>query len=289
MTRPIALVTYRGLPELTAEDRLLGEALGRVGHPCIAAVWDDSSVSWEDFAAVVVRSMWDYHLRPAEFLDWVSRLEARGTPLFNPPDTLRWNHDKRYLRELEAAGVDVVPTAWIPQGDAGGLGEILAERGWSHAVVKPAISASAYETFAVDDAGVDAMEDTWHRLLARGAVLVQPYLSEVAEHGEWSLCFFAGTFSHAVRKRPRKGEFRSQAEFGGDLRVLPPPPGAVKAAHGLLDAAGREWVYARVDGVMLRDRFQLMELELIEPMLFLDMVPAAVERFVHAIAARIGE
>jgi glutathione synthase/RimK-type ligase-like ATP-grasp enzyme len=240
-------------------------------------------------AAVVVRSTWDYHLRPSEFLGWVSRLESHRTTLFNPPATLRWNHDKRYLRELEEAGVHIVPTAWILPGDPRTLRTVLADRGWARAVVKPAISASAYETFVVNGDTVDAEEVAWRRVLARGTVLVQPFLGEVAEDGEWSLCFFAGGFSHAVRKRPREGEFRSQAEFGGELVVAHPPEAAVDAAYALLETAGQEWLYARVDGVLIRDEFALMELEFIEPMLFLELVSDAPTRFAQAITARIGE
>jgi len=289
MTRPIALATHRGLPALTPEDQLLRTAIASQGVASMATVWDDPLVPWEDVAAVVVRSTWDYHHRPIEFLDWIARLANIGVPIFNPPATLRWNHDKRYLLQLAEAGTDIVPTAWILPDEPRTLADVLAERGWDRAVVKPAISASAHETFLVDGVAGAEHEASCRRLLAHGAVLVQPFLEEVARQGEWSLCFLADAFSHAVRKRPRPGDFRSQAEFGGEYRVMDPPDQAVVAARRLLETSGQEWLYARVDGVMVDSRFSLMELELIEPAVFLDLVPEAAGRFARAIVTRIGE
>lgn len=289
MTRPIALATHRGLPELAPDDRLLGPALARRGLPSFAAVWDDPSIPWGEVGAVVVRSTWDYHRRTAEFLAWIARVEDLGVTILNPPATLRWNHDKRYLRDLADAGADIVPTAWILPEEPRALGDVLADRGWDRAVVKPAISASAHETFLVDGASLSESESAWSRLLRQGVVLVQPFIEEVANEGEWSLCFFSGAFSHAVCKRPLAGDFRSQAEFGGELRVAEPPSGSVEAARRLLDASQRRWIYARVDGVMVGGRFLLMELELIEPGLFLDLEPEAPGRFAGAIAAEVGD
>lgn len=282
----VALATSAAYATLAPDDRPLAAALDRRGIEAVPAVWDDAAVAWRDFDAVVVRSCWDYHHRPDRFAAWVSWIERLGVPLWNPPAVLRWNADKRYLRELEARGVRVVPTAWIEPGGETTLAALLRERGWTDAVVKPAVSASAHGTWRTALASADADEARF-RAAARERLLVQPFVREVAESGEWSLVFFGGRFSHAVLKRPRAGDFRVQAEHGGEHRLLPADPGLVREAEAVLAAAPPGWLYARVDGCVVGGRLCLMELELLEPMLFLEAEPLAAERFADALVAAL--
>lgn len=283
MTRRIALATCARLPALTPDDRLLAAALERRGATPCARVWDDAGVPWREHDGVVIRSCWDYHLRLAEFTAWLDRLERSRVRVWNPPALLRWNANKRYLRELEEEGVPVVPTAWLESRSS--IGALLRERGWNRAVVKPAVSASAHGTWRTDVDRAAADQARLDEAMAAGALLVQPFLEEVARDGEWSLLFFGGTFSHAVCKRPREGEFRVQHEFGGTAHQVRAPGALRRDAERVLAAACRRlWIekrdvaYARVDGVERDGRLLLMELECIEPQLYLALEPTAPER-----------
>jgi glutathione synthase/RimK-type ligase-like ATP-grasp enzyme len=240
-------------------------------------------VDWLAYGAVVLRSTWDYHHRIAEFQAWVDRMEALGTRLWNPPRILRWNSDKRYLARLTHPSLSPPPTAILERGTAVSLGALLVARGWDEAVIKPAISADGFSTeqtsrrqAAADQAVLDAM-------LARGDVVIQQLVPEIRSHGEISMMFFGGAFSHAVSKRPAAGEFRVQERFGGVIARTEPPPALVAHAQELLHSHAPGCLYGRVDVVAARDRFVLMEVELLEPSLYLEHHPPAARAFALAI------
>jgi len=282
--RRIALATSAAYPRLAPDDRLVLAPLGARDVCAEPAVWDDPSVRWEAYDAVVVRSCWDYHLRPDAFAGWVGRLTALGVPLWNPPATLHWNARKTYLRDLARAGVGTVPTAWVDASCDDTLAALLAARGWAEAVVKPVVSASAHRTWRVTAADAPAHEAEFRAALAHGDAMVQPYLDAVAADGEWSLVFLGGAFSHAALKRPRAGDFRVQAEHGGSAEPATPSLGIVAQAESIVRRFAAGCVYARVDGVVTDDTLRLMELELVEPSLFLGLHPDAPGRFARAIA-----
>ena len=273
--------------DLAPDDRLLLPALAAHGIEGAAAVWDDPAEDWGRFGAVVVRSCWDYHHKLAPFEEWTLRLEADGVPLWNPAPLLRWNARKTYLLDLAARGVPIVPTRFLHPPEVPALDAVLEDAGWVEAVVKPVVSASAHETWR---AGRGRVPDAarFARLAARMPVMVQPFLREVEREGEWSLCFFDGRFSHAVLKRPRPGDFRVQTDHGGVAQGAEASEALVASAAAALAAAGSPTVYARVDGCMLDGVFHLMELELLEPGLFLALEPRAPARFAAAIARRLG-
>ena len=211
----LALATSAKVPGLTDDDRLLALALASEGMRAEPAVWNDPHVDWRRFAGVVIRSTWDYHLQHSAFLAWLDRLDGSGVPVFNAPVLVTWNSEKTYLRDLAAHSVPIVPTRWLERGDRCSLGEILRETGWADVVVKPAISASAHDTWRASAPCSAAEEMKLERMIGNGRVLVQPFLGEVQSEGEWSLLFFGGCYSHSVIKRPHRGDFRVQREHGG--------------------------------------------------------------------------
>jgi hypothetical protein len=273
----VALVTWSGLPELSPGDRLLHDALVARGATVQAAVWDDPAVAWTSFDRIVIRSTWDYHKRVDAFAAWLDARAADGSPLWNPPALVRRNLHKRYLLDLAARGVPIVPTELVPRGTPRSLDAIRTARGWSRVVVKPAVAATAFRT------ALDPDPAAFTELLADNDVLVQPFLEEVVRDGEWSLIFLSGRFSHAVLKRPRAGDFRVQNDFGGTAVATVPAPRLVAEAARVVDAIDSPWLYARVDGVIVNGTFLLMELELTEPALFLELSDEAVARFADLI------
>ena len=283
----VAFATSSAWPELTRDDRLAAEAVRARGMRVSPAVWSDSAVAWSVFDAIVIRSTWDYHRRFAEFNGWIGALEHAGCTVWNPCRLLRWNANKRYLADLAERGVPIVPTAWMLATGGPALGEIMDVNGWDEVVVKPTISATAHGMRRVRRGDAESNG----RIGDSGPgveLLVQPLVHEIATAGEWSVVFFGDTFSHSVRKRPVAGDFRVQEEFGGSSVAEPAPSHVIAAAQAVLAAVTEPWLYARVDGVETSGGFLLMELEMLEPLLFFELEPAAPPRFAEAMVTRLG-
>ncbi len=282
----VALVTCGTELGREPDDRQrLIPALAARGLRGVPVVWNDPAVDWAAFRLAVIRSTWDYHLRRDAFLAWIRRAAAR-TALWNPPAVLAWNTHKFYLRELAAKGLPVLPTVWLDAGTPARLGAILAEQGWTRAVIKPAVGASAYGALRVDPATLAAGQAHLDAWLPTHDMLVQPYLPTVETTGEHSLMFVDGVFTHAVRRTPA---LSAEGAAAPPWSRVTAPDDEVALAARILAAAPAPALYARVD--LLRDAagaLHLMELELTEPFLFLEEAPDAVTRLAAAIAARAG-
>ncbi len=284
----VALATCAALPDLDVEDAPLVPALSQAGIEGVPLVWNDPQADWAAYDLVVVRTTWDYPNKIAAFLDWADRVAAMRT-LWNPAPMLRWNTDKRYLRELAGHGVPIVPTRWLERGSTHDLGAILAGERWDEAVLKPVVSAGARRTRMVArDTLADGQRFLAEQLTQR-AMMVQPYVPEVSTVGELSLLYFNGGFSHAVRKIPAAGDFRVQTEHGGRVVAVAPDATELAAGQRVLDALGSETLYARVDLLPTGDgELRLLELEVTEPSMFLTWDAAAPARFAAAIGAWLG-
>lgn len=288
MTR-LALATCAALPGLHHDDRVLLDALDARGvHPRLLA-WDDPSVDWDGHDLVVIRSTWDYAARRDSFVAWAARVAA-ATRLWNPPDVVAWNTDKRYLRTLADAGVPVVPTRWVERGEAVDLATVMRTHGWERGVVKPVVSSGSRGTVRFDADGAPTVQPHLDDLLARGDAMIQPYLPSIEETGEISVVWIDGRITHAVRKRPGAGDFRVQEQFGGREERVDLDTDLHEVAERALRHAGDGCRYARVDVVPgLDGSYQLMELELVEPQLFLRYHHAAAERLADAVVAALLE
>ncbi|RMH40782.1 MAG: hypothetical protein D6689_12785 [Deltaproteobacteria bacterium] len=277
----VALATCRRKPEPDPDEQPLLAALAARGLRAAAWAWDDPSIDWSGARLVVLRSTWNYADRPDAFVAWVAAT-ARATRLCNGADIVRANVHKRYLLALERAGVAIAPTVLVPRGDAASVADIAARRGWPSVVVKPAVSAASRQTARFDDPASPAADAHLHRVLATGDALVQRYLPSTETEGERALVWIDGAFTHSVRKAPR---FSGDSESVGDPRPLTDEERALGDAA--LAAAPRPLVYARVDVARRPDgQLAVMELELMEPSLFLREWPAALDRFADAIARR---
>ncbi|MEU4392234.1 hypothetical protein [Kribbella sp. NPDC023855] len=281
----IALANSADYAELHPHDLPLKAALEAAGLHPVAETWSDPSVDWSSYDAVLLRAVWDYHRRHLEFTEWLGQLDKAGVKVLNDSDLVRWNSDKRYLLELRERGVAIVPS----QVAAGAcLREVVAGLDGQEIVIKPTVSATAHHTVRGTAGSAElsrAMED-----LPEDVYLVQPFQPEIQTEGEWSLIFFDGEFSHAVLKRPAAGDYRVQDDFGGTAEQLDPPAAVLTGSTEALAAANtrRPPVYARVDGIVSAGRYLLMELELIEPYLFLPEAPEANTRLATAVANRLS-
>ncbi|MGB5850734.1 MAG: hypothetical protein WBG85_00435 [Rhodanobacter sp.] len=280
----LALATCAARARVDPDDAHLAATLERLGLPPTVCVWNDAQVDWSAFDLVLIRTIWDYHRHHAAFGQWLDRLDRLGVATVNDSRLLRWNSDKRYLAELDRLGVATIPSR-LARGSE--LARVLASMPGASVVVKPTISGGAWQTLR-GEVGDEAFAVAVAQLPPTMDYLVQPYLPEIASAGEWSLLYFGGEYSHAVIKHPAAGDYRVQDEHGGRSHPAT-PDAATRAAAGralaALTGAGHDVpAYARVDGVVSGGRFVLMELELIEPSLFLAGQPRAAERFAHLLA-----
>jgi len=279
----VAVVSSAGLRDLNQDDRLLVSALRRRGLRAEALPWREGDVDWTRVGTAVLRSTWDYTDRLGAFLAWVDGL-APHTRVVNPPDVIHWNTDKRYLAELAGEGIAVVPTRWIGAGSGARLSDVLAEAGWERAVIKPVVSLTAMNTYVVDATALDTHAQEFDRLLATRDMMVQPYLERVAADGELSLVFIDRRYSHAVAKRPKRGDFRVQAHHGGSLERCEPGDRGLGVAEDILAACEGDLAYARVDLIPDTEGAPLLiELELVEPELFLRYAPESIEHLIDVL------
>jgi glutathione synthase/RimK-type ligase-like ATP-grasp enzyme len=277
----VALVTDRLRSQLFHDDRWLLRPFGLKGVGVAAAVWDDATVDWSDFDAIILRSPWDYTTKPDAFLRWVDHVGAR---LWNPPEIVRWNLNKSYLADLAARGVTVADTTRMVR-ETVALEPLVARFG--DLVVKPEVSSTGKDTWRVNAGTMAAVAD---KMRTRGgAWLVQPFVAEVATEGELSFVFLDGQYSHAVRKRPAVGKFLVHEEHGGTIQSTDPTKAQIAWAQRACEALpARDLLYARVDAIPARSGLVLVELELVEPELFFRYEPSAPEAMVAGVLRRLG-
>jgi len=290
----IALATCAEFPRLAPDDVPFAAALERLGLRPVPARWDDPAEPWAAHAAIILRSCWDYHHRAAAFARWLDQLERLGARVYNALPTLRWNMRKTYLRDLAAAGIPVTGTVWAEMGSTTTLRDIAQSTGWTVMVVKPTVSASGWETWLVERAGVAEDERRFAEHLRSRDLMVQPFMPGIVTEGEISFVFLAGRFSHAVRKRPMPGEFRVQEEHGGSVeRELPAERLVRQAVRALAAAPGAAGatvapLYARVDGLVVDGALVVTELELIEPKLYFGWAEGAAEELAGVVVRELG-
>ena len=285
MTKPLVLLaTCADYAQLIADDLLLLEALVRRGIDARPAVWDAWAERWDLADLVLLRTVWDYHLRCDEFLAWIERVEGQAE-ILNPPDVVRWNAHKTYLRDLAEQGIPTVPTLWLEAGQSYDLAGLVTQNGWGDVLLKPVVSAAAYETHRVSLD--DLSEDQAHldRLLQSTAMMLQPYLADVEQQGEISLLYFESEYSHAVRRPSALVHGLDLADEGMAVQAS---PAQRHLADQILATLAETPLYARVDLAETQDHgLLLLEIELIEPSLFFHHDPASADRFAKAIARRL--
>ncbi|MEM7109464.1 MAG: hypothetical protein AAF519_14660 [Bacteroidota bacterium] len=259
----VGVVTCSEYPKLCPSEQFLIHELAKIGHQPVPVVWS-SSQDWSKFNLLLIRSVWDYHKRYPEFMEWLHLIKRLSVNTQNSVDIILKNSDKRYLKELEKSGFAIVPTELLDTNDTSEILEKMDSQGWDRAVVKPTVSATAYQTFLIREKAdlrkVDLKNDQ--------SYLLQVFMPEIYK-GEYSFIFFNGNFSHAVIKKPKDNDFRVQSDFGGSFQLVRIKDEVVTQAERIIGSLPEIPLYARVDGLIFQDKFILMELELIEPELFL--------------------
>jgi glutathione synthase/RimK-type ligase-like ATP-grasp enzyme len=280
--KPIAFLTMDCLDDFVVYDDLAKKPLAKRGWQVVDVSWRSKHVCWDDYVAVVVRTPWDYHLDIAAFLEVIETIERSSAMLLNSVDTIRWNVDKSYLQSFAQKGLAIVPTLWCDPLKTADLLNAFAALHTEEIVLKPTIGAGARDTFRLrrDDPKFPSLEALYRQRKA----MIQPFIKNVVEQGEWSLFYFGDRYSHTVLKTPARGDFRVQEEHGSQLQAVTPEDDLLCLARSTLDAIDEPLVYARVDLVRLDDHTPaIMEVELIEPSLYFPYDVESPERFAEAL------
>ncbi len=285
--KPLLLVTYDAMPDLSPDDRLLLRALLDLGFPARAAVWDDPKIDWESARAAVLRSTWDYFHKPSLFRNWIVQTGAQ-TQLINPPELLLWNIHKSYLDELGKVGVPTVPTFTLKICDGHSGLDIGLSAGWKKIVIKPAVSGSAHNTKVFDlDSNGDAagMRQHVEKIHCTTDAMIQLFIPTVFTDGERSLVYLGGSYSHAFRKAAF-----SAGAAGGEAKEtsLLPSDEELGFCSEILAKLPVQPAYARVDIIPHDGGLLLMELELIEPALQFRLCPGSAQRFARSLIDTAG-
>ena len=279
----VAIATCITLPEPDPDQDLMLDALRGADLETELAAWDDESGDWSGFDLAVIRSTWNYHEHLNAFNQWLDRT-SESTLLINPAPIVRWNLHKGYLRELNQAGLPIVPTAFVDANESVELASILEDRKWSDIVIKPCVSAGSARTRRFRDGTTPEAADFLASITATDDAMIQPFIPSVEDGGERSAIWIAGEATHAIVKQPR---FDTDHESVSDAKPVTDAERDMLAT--CLDVVGEGLLYARLDTMRSTEGSLLIsELELIEPSLFLLQSEAATTRFVEAVAELAG-
>lgn len=268
------------------EDTELTHFLRNKDLPVVPTIWNDETVDWGSFDVAVIKSPWDYHNHLTEFWSWLDRLEKLGVKVLNSAEIIKWNSDKHYLKDIAQKGLPVIPSGYIEKG--GRFDTVFFDHfNTDKLVIKPCVSAGAQNTMTISKSNVTERLEEVNNLLKEQDFIVQPFVEEI-KNGEWSFLFFNGNYSHCVLKTPKQGDFRVQHYHGGSISYPTPDPLHIEQAGAYLKSLPQATLYARVDGILINDSFQLMELELIEPYLFLNGDQLVLENYYQALIALIS-
>ncbi|MBX3256459.1 MAG: hypothetical protein KF862_20150 [Chitinophagaceae bacterium] len=283
----IAFITYSGNGHYSAANNFneyddLLPYLQQQGLDISAEIWDDPNVDWSKYTIALLKTPWDYFQKFEAFKAWLNKIESLSIRLLNDYNIVRWNMDKHYLKDIAAAGLEVIPAVFLDKGAEVSLLPLFEELNTLQLIVKPCVSGGSKNTIIVQKTEAGKRQKEVDALLSMGDFIVQPLMDEVYE-GEWSFIFFNGHYSHTVLKKPAKGDFRVQQIYGGTIETLFPGRAVIDRAKSYVDRFVPRVLYARVDGLMIKGRFVLMELELVEPFLYLSYGENAVQNYYNAL------
>lgn len=278
----IGLLTCQRLPDLTPADQLLIPELAKHNIIAEAVIWDNPDVIWTDFDYLIFRNTWDYYEKESQFNLWLSTIKKLGIKTLNSIDIIEQNKHKFYLRDIQNQDIAIIPTVFIEKTKQLHLAEIIPPH-WKKAVIKPAFSAGSYLTEVFEVANIEEINQKYQTIASEKDLLLQEFKPEIESEGETSLIFFNKKFSHAINKKPKSGDFRIQVQFGGVYTSLSPSANLIQQAQKIVDTFPNNLLYARVDGIIINNHIQLMEVECIEPDLYFNYSEGSLQRFVNSI------
>lgn len=264
------------------------DAMAELGWKVDTVPWRDTSIEWDDYDAVYICTPWDYPEDADLFILVLETIDASSAHLLNPLSLVKWTLAKTYLRDLEKRGAAIVPSIWFNDIDASQIQRWFEALSSDKVVIKPDVGANAQHTYVLTDPVSDELMSHLLQIFADRPFFVQPFMENVHSEGEYSLFLFDGEYSHAILKTPAAGDFRTQEEHGAQIKSIVASPQQIEAARKVLALVKPKPVYVRADFVRdVGDNYLLMELELIEPSLYLRTDDQAAVRFAAAFDRRV--
>lgn len=270
------------------DNNLFLYALSETGLEYELVVWDKPNIGWEKYSAVLIRATWDYIEGKRDiFIQTLEAITNQNVPLYNSIDIVRWNSHKSYLLDLEQKDVRILDTLIISKDKKSHQNIFNLQSEDNEYVIKPIISGGAYKTFRVKSANIEQILGMYFK--EDEEIIIQPFMPEIINEGEWSFVFFNGLYSHAILLKPAAGDFRVQIKHGGTIQSINPTKAMIQEAKRIISMIDDEVpLYARVDFVRKNNQLYLMELELIEPALFFRWEPTAAPRLADALLQRLA-
>jgi glutathione synthase/RimK-type ligase-like ATP-grasp enzyme len=287
MYKKVALLSMDSLENFHTYDKLLIEPMKTFGWIAEEISWRNEKVNWKGYDAVIVRSTWDYQNDSEKFINVLEKING-VSHLENDLDLMKWNMNKNYLFDLEQKGVKIVDTIWEKNFNTNLAHEYFEKLDTDEIIIKPNISANADNTFRLTRDKLNKILGQLEKIFAVREFMVQPFLKNIIDEGEYSLFFFNGKFSHSVVKKPKENDFRVQEEHGGNIQPFKVSSELILIAENIIRKLSTIPLYGRVDLVRTKENeFALIELELIEPSLYLNKDDQSPLRFVKAFEERI--
>lgn len=282
--RYVAPITLdENVQNILTEDGLVLDALKANGYRVTRISWSNPEFNWASTQAVIFRTTWDYFDRFEEWKAWLAST-SKLTEMVNPYALINWNMDKHYLRDLNDRGINIPATRYIEIGEETNLKALYHETGWTDCILKPCVSGASRHTYKLNVDTLQEHEEIFQTLIAKEAMMLQPFQKNVVEKGEVSLMVMGGEFTHAVLKVAKPGDFRVQDDFGGTVHLYDPSSEEIAFAEKAVAACDPQPTYARVDIIRdNNDQLALIELELIEPELWFRLKPEAAEVLAKAL------
>ncbi len=269
------------------EDAYVVKALEKRGLNVIRTYWDNPDFDFSDVEITLFRTIWDYFHRFKEFSSWLESVQNK-TKLINPPDLIYQNIDKHYLKTLSDNGINIPKTHFINKGDCRTLEELHKEFKLTKSVLKPCISGAGRHTYKLMSENLSEYESVYKKLISSEDMMLQEFQDSIYEKGEIAFMIFDGKFSHAVLKKGKKGEFRVQDDFGGNVFEYNPAEKEIAFAEYVISKVSPLPAYGRVDIITDNNNKPAVgELELIEPELWFRFYPSAADLLADAVIKRL--
>ena len=278
----IALLTCQKLPNLNLSDQQFIPTLAKHNIIATAAIWDDKSINWTLFDYLLFRNTWDYYEKENQFNTWLNHIQALGIKTLNAIEIIQKNKHKFYLKDFYNQGITILPTVFIEKTTTLNLSQIIPSH-WKKAVIKPAFSAGSFQTQLFEVSQIEQINLQYQSIAQEKELLLQEYMPQIVTQGETSFIFFNKQFSHCVNKKPAKGDFRIQVQFGGNYTLIHPSQDLINQAQKIVNTFPDKLLYARVDTIIINNQLHLMEVECIEPDLYFNLSENSQTNFVNAL------
>ncbi len=296
MGKSLAILTCGEMPQMLPYDLDIIKLLNARGVKTDILIWDkltnDDISLLIKYDLVLIRTIWDYYKKVDEFIRFLNRLESTGVNILNPLDIVKWNMDKKYLLQLQNEGFDIIPTLFAFNNED--IFDKAVEKGWKKMILKPMISAGSYHTIVVSANEREKFVEYRNSLFEDRPYMLQKFMDEIAD-GEISTLTLMNPsskknngYSYSVTKVPKPGDYRVQFNYGGIYHLSEPDPRILDISNQITSRFGNQLLYKRLDGLWVNNRFMIMEIELIEPDLYLNLSSEALDTFVNSIVSVVG-